>query len=111
MELGKLKDRLDQILDEMEETKVTSDEYGVLLRRADEIRKIIQDEEKRRAEESRDSAKEAVDLSERRKDRWVKIGLGVGAGVIGIASIFADETRVVCKSGLETMDKIRKIVM
>ena len=111
MELGKLKDRLDQILDEMEETKVTSDEYGVLLRRADEIRKIIQDEEKRRAEESRDSAKEAVDLSERRKDRWVKIGLGVGAGVIGIASIFADETRVVCKSGLETMDKMRKIVM
>lgn len=110
MELGKVKDRLDAILDEMDEVDPKSEEYGILLKRADDMRKIIQDEEKRRETEMFEAHKVSTELSERRKDRWTKIGLGVGAGLIGIASIFADETRVACKSGLETIDKMRKIV-
>lgn len=110
MELGKVKDRLDAILDKMEGMDPTSEEYGLLLKRADDIRKIIQDEERRRESEAQEARRTDTELSERRKDRWVKIGLGVGAGAIGIASIFADETRVACKSGLETIDKMRKIV-
>lgn len=110
MELGKVKDRLDSILDKMEGMDPTTEEYGVLLKRADDIRKIIQDEEKRRESDAIESQKNSIELSERRKDRWVKIGLGVGAGAIGIASIFADETRVACKSGLETIDKMKKMV-
>ena len=110
MELGKVKDRLDAILDKMEGMDPTSEEYGVLLKRADDVRKIIQDEEKRRETEALETQKNQTELSERRKDRWTKIGLGVGAGIIGIASIFADETRVACKSGLETIDKMKKMV-
>ena len=110
MELGRIKDRLNAILDKMEGMDPTSEEYGLLLKRADDIRKIIQDEERRREMEAQETRKTDTELSERRKDRWVKIGLGVGAGAIGIASIFADETRVACKSGLETIDKMRKIV-
>ena len=117
MELGKIKDQVDATLDRMSEVDPASDEYEVLTKRLNELRRIIQDEEQRRATEKLEGQKNMIEkanseaeLSERRKDRWTKIGLGVGAGIIGIASIFADETRVACKSGLETIDKMRKIV-
>ena len=117
MELGKIKDQVDATLDRMSEVDPASDEYEVLTKRLNELRRIIQDEEQRRATEKLEIEKNKIsaansetELAERRKDRWTKIGLGVGAGIIGIASIFADETRVACKSGLETIDKMRKIV-
>jgi hypothetical protein len=117
MELGRIKDQINATLDKMDAVDPTSEEYEVLTKRLNELRRIIQDEEQRRATEKLESEKNQIsaanseaELAERKKDRWVKIGLGVGAGFIGIASIFADETRVACKSGLETIDKMRKIV-
>lgn len=117
MELGRIKDQLDTVLDRMETVDPASEDYEVLTKRANDLRRIIQDEEKAREEAALELSKveqNAVnhdeELEERKKDRLVKIFFGVGAGILGVASIFADETRVVCKSGLETIDKIRRIV-
>ena len=117
MQLGRIKDQLDAVLDCMDECDPTSEAFETLTKRANDLRKIIQDEEERqsrelqeREKEERELAAHEDDISERKKDRLVKVLLGFGAGFIGIASIFADETRVICKSGLETIDKMKRIV-
>lgn len=117
MELGRIKDQLNAVLDQMDKVEdKASQEYEFLLQRANDIRKIIQEEEKRRATEGLENAEKERELDlkereldERKKDRWVKIGLGVGAGLLGFAGIYADETRVICKSGLDTVNSVTKI--
>ena len=117
MELGRVKDQINTVVDRMETVDPVSEEYEVLSKRLNELRKIVQDEEERRARDEREAknviaenTRHEEDISERKKDRIAKIALGVGAGFIGVLSIFADETRVMCKSGLETIDKMRKLV-
>lgn len=117
MELGRIKDQLNAVLDRMETVDPCSEEYEVLTKRANEIRKIILDEEQRRIQESQVNDKTSrelelreLELEERRKDRWLKFWLAIGGGALGLASIFADETRVACKAGLDTVDRVRKII-
>lgn len=118
MELGSIKDQLDRVESKMNEVDPLSEEFETLRKRSEEIRKTINEEEKRRANESNEKAKTAgeleikrLELTERVKDRWVKVGLGFGLGILTLCSIFADETRVACRTALDVMDRGRRMLL
>lgn len=116
MELGRIKDQLDTVLEEMEKVKPGSEEFRELGRRRDELIKVISDEESRRSKEALKREKQAheleykeIELSERRKDRWVKIGLAAGAGLLSIASIWKDNTAMICDAGWRYISNVKRV--
>ena len=133
MELGALKDRLDETLEELKLFPKESNEAERLTKRADELRRMIQDEEARQAKERLEFDKleleklklmkefelkeieldqkreeNAVAYESSRKDRIVKTVLGAGTILLGIGAVLADDTRVICKPALDVVASIKK---
>lgn len=116
MELGPIKDQLRRVQKELEKCELDSPKWDILSEKQEKLRKIIQDEERNRAlkkkeelERSRELELKERELEERRFDRRAKIGLGVGAVLVGLAGVFTDQYKVVCKVGLDLTEKVTKI--
>lgn len=51
---------------------------------------------------------EEMHAEEAKKDRRVKLGLGIGGITVGLLSVFADQTHVISKPAQDTFDKVVK---
>lgn len=117
MQLGRIKDQLETVMDKMATVDPTSQQFEILAKRRDELTKIISDEEQRRLKEEidndrqdREDAFKERELEERRKDRWVKIGLGTMAGAVALVGSYRDTFAVVVDKGIDTFAKIKKAI-
>jgi len=124
MELGKVKDLRDKLLDKMDEVDPLSDEYEKLDKRVKSLESTIEKEERRIAE--KEAKEEALEIKrckvhndavskelaheESIKNRVVQY-VSIGAmAILGVGSIFADETRVVCRAGFDMANNLKRLI-
>lgn len=118
MNLGPIKDQVELVTKKMSECDPASKEYETLSKRLEELTKVIQNEEERRAREDRElesiereTARHESELSERRKDRKVKLLLGGGIILTSIVGVFQDEFKVITTKGLDMANKMSKTIL